>query len=214
MSRPLYIAVEGPIGVGKTTLVHRLAERLDARLVLESFEDNPFLPKFYADKARYAFQTQLFFLMSRFQQQKELFQADIFAPNTLADYHILKDRIFAQLTLKEDELALYEKVYFSLEGTTLEPDVVVYLHASTSVLLERISCRGRAFEEDFDAAYLDQLSEMYHHHFSHYDRTPMISLDTSEIDYVRDEGALDEIEALICASINRDPCYALNTPRR
>lgn len=204
MSRPLYVAVEGPIGVGKTTLVHRLAERLDARLVLETFEDNPFLSNFYGDKERYAFQTQLFFLMSRFQQQKDLFQADLFAPNTLADYHLLKDRIFAQLTLKEDELALYEKVYFSLRGTILEPDVIIYLHASTDVLLERITHRGRAYEEDFDEAYLTQLSEMYHHHFSHHDRSPLLSVDSSKVDYVRDESALNEIVAQIQKITGRD----------
>jgi deoxyadenosine/deoxycytidine kinase len=111
----IYVAIEGPIGVGKTTLVQRLSQRLGARLVLEVVEENPFLPRFYEDQARYAFQTQLFFLMSRFKQQQELLQADLFAPNVLADYHLLKDRIFARLTLKADELALYDRVYHSLE---------------------------------------------------------------------------------------------------
>ena len=111
MQKPLYIAVEGPIGVGKTTLVTRLAAALRGRIVLEAFEENPFLAKFYEDRDRYAFQTQLFFLMSRFKQQQELVQPDLFAPNILADYHLLKDRIFAQLTLADDELALYARVY-------------------------------------------------------------------------------------------------------
>ena len=144
MKRPLYIAIEGPIGVGKTTLTRRLAARFDARIVFEVVEENPFLASFYEDRDRYAFQTQLFFLMSRFKQQDELVQADLFAPNTIADYHLLKDRIFAQLTLADAELALYERVYRSLESMVLKPDVLIYLHAPLDTLLTRIERRGRA----------------------------------------------------------------------
>ena len=154
MSRPLYIAIEGPIGVGKTTLVRRIGERMRARVVLEVVEENPFLPNFYQDRDRFAFQTQLFFLMSRFKQQQELLQADLFTPNIIADYHILKDRIFARLTLENEELALYERVYRSLESQVLKPDLLIYLHAPIQVLLERIQRRDRPFERNFDEAYL------------------------------------------------------------
>lgn len=190
---PLYVAVEGPIGVGKTTLVNRLAQRMDARLVLEQFEENPFLADFYSDKTRYAFQTQLFFLMSRFRQQQDLTQPALFTPSTLADYHLLKDRIFARLTLRDDELALYERVYQSLEAHILKPDVVIYLHARQDVLLERIKQRGRAYEEDFDQDYLLSLSGMYQHYFAHYTLTPLLSLDTSEINYVDDDDPIEQI---------------------
>lgn len=195
MSRPLYVAVEGPIGVGKTTLVSRLRERMQARLVLEVVEENPFLPLFYADRERYAFQTQIFFLMSRFKQQQELMQADLFAPSTLADYHLLKDRIFAQLTLSDAELALYERVYRSLETQILQPDVLIYLHANIDVLLARIEKRGRPFEADFDAGYLRALCEAYQHYFAHYTTTPLLSLDTTEIDYVSSDDPIERIYA-------------------
>ena len=183
MKRPLYIAIEGPIGVGKTTLTRRLAARFDARIVFEVVEENPFLASFYDDRERYAFQTQLFFLMSRFKQQDELVQADLFAPNTIADYHLLKDRIFAQLTLADAELALYERVYRSLESMVLKPDVLIYLHAPVETLLQRIEKRGRSFERDFDAQYLTDLCRAYQAHFAHYDDTPLLKLDNSELNY-------------------------------
>ena len=183
MKRPLYIAIEGPIGVGKTTLTRRLAARFDARIVFEVVEENPFLASFYDDRERYAFQTQLFFLMSRFKQQDELVQADLFAPNTIADYHLLKDRIFAQLTLADAELALYERVYRSLESMVLKPDVLIYLHAPLETLLQRIEKRGRSFERDFDAQYLTDLCRAYQAHFAHYDDTPLLKLDNSELNY-------------------------------
>jgi len=193
MSGALYIAVEGPIGVGKTTLVTGLQRRTNARLVLEVVEENPFLPAFYANRDRFAFQTQLFFLMSRFKQQEELHQADLFRPNVVADYHLLKDRIFARLTLEDHELALYERVFTSLERTILQPDVLIYLHANHDVLMERIARRGRAFERDFDPGYLRGLSEAYTHYFAHYDRTPLLALDTTEIDYGADQTQIDHI---------------------
>ena len=197
--RPLYVAIEGPIGVGKTTLVNKLAQRMGARLVLEVVEENPFLALFYGDRERYAFQTQLFFLMSRYKQQAALHEIDLFTPNTLADYHLLKDRIFAQLTLTDDELALYERVYTSLEQTIVQPDVVIYLHASTDVLLSRIAKRGRPFERGFDRDYLVELAETYQHFFAHYTRTPLLSLDTSEIDYVSSDAPIDRIYAEVLA---------------
>lgn len=197
MSRPLYVAVEGPIGVGKTTLVRRLSDRLQARLVLEVVEENPFLPRFYEDRERYAFQTQLFFLMSRFKQQQELTQGDLFSPSVLADYHLLKDRIFARLTLKDDELALYERVYQSLELHILQPDVLVYLHAPIHLLQDRIARRGRPFEANFDTRYLADLCTHYQHYFAHYTRTPLLDVDTSDINYASDDALLTRLEAEI-----------------
>ncbi|MGM0574144.1 MAG: deoxynucleoside kinase [Myxococcota bacterium] len=209
MDRPLYVAVEGPIGVGKTTLVRRLAERMRARLVLEVVEENPFLASFYEDKERFAFQTQLYFLMSRFKQQQALHQADLFRPNTLADYHLLKDRIFAQLTLEDEELALYERVYRSLEQQILKPDVLIYLHAPLPVLLGRIEKRGRSFERDFDPDYLTALSRTYQDFFARYDDTPLLRLDNAELDYASDGPESDEVIDGIL-----DRVFALARPRR
>lgn len=191
---PLYVVVEGPIGVGKTTLVHRLKERMDANLVLEVVEENPFLSQFYANPKRYAFQTQLFFLMSRFRQQKELYDEGGAKNNDfLADYHLLKDRIFAELTLEDEELELYESVYESLAMCIRKPDVLIYLTADEKSLIERIERRARPFEKDFDRRYLARLSERYQHHFSEYSDTPLLKLNTTRINYVTDQEPIDEI---------------------
>jgi deoxyguanosine kinase len=190
-AEPLYIVVEGPIGVGKTTLVRKLQSKINAQLLLEIVEENPFLANFYQDKERYAFQTQLFFLMSRFKQQKELEKQG--KTNYLADYHLLKDRIFAELTLGSEELHLYETVYQSLSTCIKKPDVLIYLHADSNVLLRRIEKRNRPFEKNFDATYLDKLSDKYQTHFSNYQETPIIRLNTSTIDYVNHDGPINEI---------------------
>lgn len=200
MESPIYIAVEGPIGVGKTTLVHRLAERLSARVVLESFEDNPFLGRFYEDPARWAFSTQLFFLMSRFKQQQDLMQADLFRPNLLSDYHLLKDRIFAQLTLADEELALYERVYRSLATQILKPDVVIYLSSPLETLLARIARRGREIEKSIDAHYLGGLARAYQDFFARYQETPLLRLDNETLDYASDT---DEAHAVVDDIIRR-----------
>src|SRR5882672_8547952 len=148
-----YIVVEGVIGVGKTSLARLLSERLQARLVLEEVEENPFLKDFYQDRGRYAFQTQMHFLFSRYQQQRSLRQMDLFSERLVADYLFQKDRIFASLNLSERELVLYERMVAMLEMDVMKPDVVVYLQANTDTLMDRISGRGRPYERDIDRGY-------------------------------------------------------------
>jgi deoxyadenosine/deoxycytidine kinase len=194
LERPRYIAVEGPIGVGKTTLAHILGERLGGRVVLEAVEENPFLASFYADRKKHAFQAQLFFLLSRFQQQQALFQQDLFSQATVADYLFAKDRIFAALTLDPAELALYQQVYDLLGPRTVRPDLVVYLQARTDVLVQRIKKRGRDFERSIDPGYLDQLAKAYSDFFFHYEDSPLLVVNTSDIDL---EGSEQDLEALL-----------------
>ncbi len=172
MDRPRHIAIEGPIGVGKTTLAQILAERTGGRLVLEQPEENPFLAGFYDERRKYAFQTQLFFLLSRYQQQQALLQQDLFSQSTIADYLFAKDRIFAALTLEPAELALYDQVYDLLGPRVVQPDLVVYLQARTEVLLSRIKRRGRDYERGIEPSYLDALANAYRDFFFHYEDTP------------------------------------------
>ncbi|ABS27989.1 deoxynucleoside kinase [Anaeromyxobacter sp. Fw109-5] len=197
MERPRYIAVEGPIGVGKTALAQALAERLGARLVLEHAEENPFLASFYGDRRKHAFQAQLFFLLSRFQQQQALFQQDLFTQSTIADYLFAKDRIFAALTLSADELALYDRVYELLGPRTVKPDLVVYLQARADVLLSRVRRRGRDFERSVDADYLATLAKSYNDFFFHYDETPLLVVNTSDIDPEQNPEDLETLLAVI-----------------
>jgi deoxyadenosine/deoxycytidine kinase len=191
--RPRYIAIEGPIGVGKTTLAQVLAERLGGRVVLEAVEENPFLAGFYADRRKHAFQAQLFFLLSRFQQQQELHQQDLFSQSTIADYLFAKDRIFAALTLAPEELAMYERVFELLNPRIVRPDLVVYLQARTEVLAGRIRKRGRDFERGIDPGYLEALAKAYNDFFFHYDDTPLLVVNASDIDLAAPEDA----EALV-----------------
>jgi deoxyguanosine kinase len=188
-----YIVVEGPIGVGKTALTRALAKRFAARTVFEIVEENPFLASFYQDRNKYAFQTQLFFLLSRFKQQQELFQQDLFSQSTVSDYLFAKDRIFASITLDPNELALYERVYEHLGPRVMKPDLVIYLQARLDVLLARIRKRGREFERKFDPEYLAELSRTYNDFFHRYDETPLLVINTSDIDFVDSEKDFEEL---------------------
>ena len=188
-----YIVVEGPIGVGKSSLTNILAERFQARRVMEVVEENPFLASFYSDRAKYAFQTQMFFLLSRFKQQQELFQQDLFANVTVSDYLFAKDRIFAALTLDENELSLYERVFSALGPQVTKPDLVIYLQARMDVLLARIKKRAREFERKFDVAYLEGLCKAYNDFFFHYAETPLLVVNTSDIDFVNNPDDLENL---------------------
>ena len=187
-----FIAVEGPIGVGKSSLVEILSRRFDANTIQEDV-DNPFLQDFYQDKQGAAFQCQLFFLLSRYRQQMELAQADLFDEVTLCDYVFAKDKIFAYLNLSDDELMIYEKLYPVLEEKVPEPDLVIYLQASTSVLLERIRRRNRDVERDIAEGYLTEVNRAYNYFFFHYHATPLLVINTSEIDFVHREADLEEL---------------------
>jgi deoxyadenosine/deoxycytidine kinase len=192
-----FIAIEGVIGVGKTSLAARLAERHNARLVLEQFEDNPFLPKFYADRDRYAFPTQMAFLASRFKQQQNLLNKDLFQQTTISDYIFDKDRIFARLNLDEDELSLYDTIFNIMAGIAASPDLVIYLQASTERLMQNIRHRGRQYERHISLAYLQELSEAYNHFFYQYNKSPLITINTTQIDFVDNDSHFAYIDEQI-----------------
>ena len=188
-----YVAIEGVIGVGKTTLAGLLAKKWGAHLKLEVVEENPFLPQFYADMRAYAFQTQLFFLLSRHKQQLELKQYDLFMERVVADYMFAKDRIFANITLDDNELALYTRLADLLERDVPKPDIVVYLQASVDVLMDRIRKRGRKFERDMSRDYIESLNEAYNYFFFHYTDTPLIVVNTNDIDFVDNSADFEEL---------------------
>jgi len=184
MNKPRYIAIEGPIGVGKTSLAKMLAEELDARPVFEVADENPFLELFYRDPERYAFQAQTFFLLSRFKQQQGLAQLDLFAQSVVCDYLFAKDRIFAYLNLKGQELGLYEQIFGLLNARLPVPDLVVFLQASTDVLMERIGKRAKDYERNLSRDYLERVVVAYNEFFFYYSSTPLLVVNTSEIDFV------------------------------
>ena len=197
MERARYIAIEGPVGAGKTTLASLLVERFGGRLVSEPVDENPFLPRFYQDRRKYALQTQLFFLLSRYQQQQGLFQPDLFNQVTVADYLFAKDRVFASLNLDPDELVLYEQIFALLGGRTVKPDLVVYLQARPEVLLQRIRRRARDSERHLEPAYLEALCRAYNDFFFHFDDAPLLVVNTSEIDLAGSPADADALVSVI-----------------
>ncbi len=188
-----YIAVEGPIGVGKTSLAMALGREFNARMVLEDAESNPFLVRFYEDPDKYAFPAQLFFMLARHNQQRELAQQELFSQATVADYLFAKDRVFARLNLAPEELALYEQVYSMLDARLLKPDLVVYIAARAEVLAERLRKRKRDFERYISYEYLERVSSAYRDFFFYYDETPLLVVDSSEIDFVADPEDLADL---------------------
>ncbi len=188
-----YIAIEGPIGVGKTSLAQALGLRIGARIVLEDTDSNPFIARFYQDPEKYAFPVQLYFLLTRYNQQRQLAQQDLFAQATVTDYLLAKDRIFARLNLDPDELVLYEGVYRLLDGQLARPDLVVYIRARVEVLAERLRKRNRTFERHISMEYLESVSAAYRDFFFYYDETPLLVVDSSEIDFVDDPGDLEDL---------------------
>ena len=188
-----YIAVEGVIGVGKTLVTQRLAERLDATTVLEDWASNPFLKPFYDGQAGAAFQTELFFLLSRYRQQQELLQRRLFSQATLCDYVFEKSKLFAYLNLDDSELLVYEKLYSLLAETVPRPDLVVYLQAPTDVLLRRIRQRGRPEEARLSEEYLAEANRAYNHYFFHYTQTPLLVVNTADVDFAAVPEDLDDL---------------------
>ncbi len=184
MAKAKYIVVEGPIGVGKTSLAKILAAEFQARSVFERVEENPFLAKFYRSRETYAFQNQIFFLINRYQQQMTLGQQDLFNQGTVADYLFAKDRIFAALTLSAEELNLYQQIYALLNARVPKPDLVVYLQARPEVLYKRIKKRDKKYERGVTFKYITEVAQAYNQFFFHYDETPLLVVNTSEIDFV------------------------------
>jgi deoxyadenosine/deoxycytidine kinase len=187
-----YIAVEGSIGVGKSSLVEALAQRFDSAKVMESIE-NPFLADFYNDRPGAAFQAQLFFLLSRYRQLTDLSQQDLFSRLVIADYVFEKDKIFAYLNLTDDELLIYDKLFSLLEAKVPRPDLVIYLQAGNDVLMERIRKRNREVEANLAEKYIAEVNRSYNHYFFHYDATPLLVVNTSEIDFVNREEDLEDL---------------------
>ena len=197
-NKPGFIVVEGPVGVGKTTLAKRLAESFNTDLLLEGADENPFLNKFYENKKNVAFQTQLFFLFQRAQQMQDLRQTDMFRPVHVADFIMEKDRLFAELTLDDEEFKLYQQVYQHLTIDAPVPDLVIYLQAPVDVLLRRISHRGRDYERSMNSKYLSRLNDSYARFFHNYTQSPLLIVNAEEIDLVNNESdynlLLDQIK--------------------
>jgi len=188
-----FVAVEGVIGAGKTTLADMLSQTMGASLILEEFEQNPFLEEFYVDPQRYSFQTQIFFLLSRFRQMQELRQINLFQQKIVSDYLFDKDRIFATLNLSEKELKLYDGIARLMEKEIPAPDLVIYLQASTQHLMDNIAKRGRSYEKNMDRDYIDALNEMYNQFFFHYNKAPLLVINTDEIDFKKSEQDYQDI---------------------
>jgi len=188
-----YIAVEGVIGAGKTTLATKLAKTIGARVVLEQFEENPFLKDFYRDPERYAFQTQIFFLLTRYKQQRNLYQGDLFQQILVTDYIFEKDKIFAYLNLQDEELKLYETLVGSIEHNIATPDLVVYLQSNVERLMQNIRSRARSIESHLTEQYIRDLAEAYNYFFFRYKATPLLIVNSTEIDFVGNQEHYEDL---------------------
>ena len=202
-----HITVEGSIGVGKTSLAKILAEEFQAQLILEKFEENPFLSEFYKNSKQYAFQTQLFFLLSRYKQQDEFKQTDLFNKYVVSDYMFMKDRIFAALNLDDKEMSLYNSIASILEKNILYPDLIIFLQSETSRLMDNIKNRGRLYENNMDWNYIDSLNQMYNEYFFRYSKSPLLIINTNDIDFVNNKNDLKEILNVISSPIKGTKYY-------
>lgn len=203
MPRNLYIAIEGGIGVGKTTLARLIKDEFDAELLLEVFEENPFLGDFYADRERYAFQTQIFFLLSRYRQQHKVIQQTLKRSSLISDYTFAKDRLFARLNLGDDELSMYERVHAILAEKIPTPDLVIYLQADTDTLLERIAVRDRSYERGMSRDYIDSVRRAYERFFTGYTEAPVLAVDTNNLNVVRHPEDLAQVVGAIRSALTQ-----------
>jgi deoxyguanosine kinase len=203
----MYVAIEGVIGVGKTTLARLLQSAFDAEILLEVFEENPFLSDFYGDRARYAFQTQIFFLLSRYHQQRRGVTEVLAAKkNLLSDYTFAKDALFARINLQGDELEMYRRVHEALAEKIPLPDLLVYLRADTEVLMQRIALRDRTYERNMERGYIDELNHAYDDFFARpYEHTPVLTIDTNNINIVQNPEHLKKVENLIKQTLGVAP---------
>ncbi len=193
-----YIAIEGPIGVGKTSLAKMIADKLNARKIFEDFKKNPFLEEFYEDPENNALQTQIWFLLQRYQQQKEIKQLDAFQKGVVTDYMFEKDRLFAEFTLRSQaEFELYSSVADIFEKDIIKPDMVVYLQAETPRLMKNIKQRGRDFEKGVTSAYINQVNEKYQEFFVNYDERPLLVINANNIDFVNNSDDFDNLLEVI-----------------
>lgn len=205
MNRHPYVAIEGPIGVGKTTLARLLQPELGASLLLEVFEENPFLKDFYQDRERYAFQTQIFFLLSRYHQQHKAVPKALEKGPLISDYTFAKDRIFAHLNLRNEELALYEQLHAAMAEKIPVPTLVIYLRASLDALMERIALRDRPYERNMDRGYIRELSEAYERFFEQYTQSPVLTLDTDNLNYVRNSDDFNLVLERVRSALRHAP---------
>jgi deoxyguanosine kinase len=203
----MYVAIEGVIGVGKTTLARLLQHAFDAEIILEVFEENPFLSDFYSDRERYAFQTQIFFLLSRYHQQRRTIHEIVHTgKNLIADYTFAKDALFARINLKGDELDMYYKVHEALAEKIEKPDLLVYLQASTDTLMQRIALRDRPYERQMERSYINDLNIAYDNFFSNsFDHTPVLTIDTNSLNIIQNPEHLKWIENRIRQDLNLPP---------
>jgi deoxyguanosine kinase len=206
-----YIAIEGVIGVGKTTLTRLAQPEFNAEILLEVFEENPFLARFYQDRMRYGFQTQIFFLLSRYQQQHEVIPATLMRGNLISDYTFDKNAIFARLNIAGDELTMYERVHNIISTKIPTPDLVVYLRADTDTLMERIALRDRSYERAMERDYIEALGWTYDDFFAHYTQAPVLTIDTNDIDIVRRtedlRGVIERIRAKLELGSYQQPLF-------